>query len=86
MLGDTSYECSMDNYVTKPRILFYDKGYYIFMFHAIVDRDLVMKAGPYTYHNKPFILKNWKIYFYFEAECLMLFPCGQANISVRWLV
>nr|XP_009596522.1 uncharacterized protein At4g02000-like [Nicotiana tomentosiformis] len=40
----------------------------------IEDRDLVLRAGPYTYHNKPFILKNWEIDLYFDLECLSTIP------------
>lgn len=69
MLGDTSYKRSTDNYVTisfhKPRISI-RQGYYIFQFHSIVDWDLVMQAGLYTGHNKPFIFKIWEINFYIE--------------------
>ncbi|XP_019251326.1 PREDICTED: uncharacterized protein LOC109230263 [Nicotiana attenuata] len=76
-LGDTPYVRSMDNsvntvwnFVAKPKILYHDEGYYIFKFQTIEDRDLVLHAGPYTYHNKPLILRNWEIDFYFDLECL----------------
>ncbi|XP_019225902.1 PREDICTED: uncharacterized protein LOC109207438 [Nicotiana attenuata] len=52
VLGDTPFARSMDNYVatvwnfvTKPKILYHDKGYYIFKFHTVEDRDLVMHTG-----------------------------------------
>ncbi|XP_070045727.1 uncharacterized protein [Nicotiana tomentosiformis] len=81
VLGDTPYARSMDNYVTmvwnfvtKPKIQYHDEGYYILKFHTIEDRDLILHASPYTYHNKPFILKNWEIDFYFDPECLSTIP------------
>ncbi|XP_070029902.1 uncharacterized protein [Nicotiana sylvestris] len=81
VLGDTPYTRSMDNYVTtvwnfvtKSKILYHDEGYYIFKFYTIEDRGIVMHTGPYTYHNKPFILKNREINFYFDPECLSTIP------------
>ncbi|XP_070040906.1 uncharacterized protein [Nicotiana tomentosiformis] len=81
ILGDTPYARSMDNYVTtvwnfvaKPKILYHEEGYYIFKFQTIEDRDLVLHTGPYTYHKKPFLLKNWEIDFYFDPECLSTIP------------
>ncbi|OIT08591.1 hypothetical protein A4A49_18405 [Nicotiana attenuata] len=81
VLGDSPYEKSMENYVTnvwsfvaKPKNLYHDEGYYIFQFQSIEDRDLVLHAGPYTYHNKPFILQQWKIDFCFNPECLRIIP------------
>lgn len=67
VLGDTPYVKSMENYVeneyfwnfiTKPKILYHDDDYYIFRFDFISNRNRVMLSSPYTYHNKPFILKN----------------------------
>lgn len=40
----------------KPQILKNDKGYYIFQFESIEDRDLVMQAGLYTFFNKTFYI------------------------------
>ncbi|XP_019230721.1 PREDICTED: uncharacterized protein LOC109211625 [Nicotiana attenuata] len=81
VLGDTPYVRSMDNYVStvwnfvaKPKILYHEEGYYIFKFQTIEDRDLVLQSGLYTYHNKPMILRNWEIDFYFDPECLSTIP------------
>ncbi|XP_019248485.1 PREDICTED: uncharacterized protein LOC109227745 [Nicotiana attenuata] len=89
VLGDNPYEKSMENYVTnvwnfvaKPKILYHDEGYYIFQFQSIKDRDLVLHAGPYTYHNKPIILQHWKIDFCFNPECLSIIPLW---VKFLWL-
>ncbi|XP_019235531.1 PREDICTED: uncharacterized protein LOC109215869 [Nicotiana attenuata] len=81
VLGDTPYVRSMENYVNtvwnfvdKPKILYHEEGYYIFKFQTVEDRDLVLQSGPYTYHNKPMILRNWEIDFYFDPECLSTVP------------
>ncbi|OIT40353.1 hypothetical protein A4A49_10437 [Nicotiana attenuata] len=81
VLGDNSYEKSMDNYITnvwnfveKPQILYHDEGYYIFRFQNIEERDLVLQAGPYTYHNKPLILQHWSMDFKFDPGCMSVIP------------
>ncbi|KAK4734081.1 hypothetical protein R3W88_008342 [Solanum pinnatisectum] len=33
-----------------------------------------MHAGPYTYHNKPFVLQNWEASFMFDTECITTIP------------
>lgn len=65
VLGDNLYEKAMGNYVTnvwnfveKPQILYHEDGFYVFRFQNIEDRDLIFQAGPYTYHNKPFVLQQ----------------------------
>ncbi|XP_019235016.1 PREDICTED: uncharacterized protein LOC109215406 [Nicotiana attenuata] len=75
VLGDNPYKKSMDNYVTnvwnfveKPQILYHDEGYYIFRFQNIEERDLVLQAGTYTYHNKPLILQHWSMDFKFDPR------------------
>ncbi|XP_019241653.1 PREDICTED: uncharacterized protein LOC109221639 [Nicotiana attenuata] len=81
VLGDTLYEKSMESYaesvwdfVTKPQILYHQDGYYVFRFTTMEDRDAVMQAGPYSYHNKPFILQNWERDFYFDPKCITTIP------------
>ncbi|OIT19716.1 hypothetical protein A4A49_59088, partial [Nicotiana attenuata] len=81
VLGENPYFKSMENYVDNvwnfvdtPKILYHDEGYYIFRFDSIDDRDKVMQSGPYFFHNKPFILKNWSLDFVFNPECLNVIP------------
>ncbi|XP_075079835.1 uncharacterized protein LOC142165106 [Nicotiana tabacum] len=62
------------NFFIKPKILYHDDGYYIFRFDSESDRERVMQFGPYTFHNKPFILKNWLIDFVFDPERLTIVP------------
>ncbi|XP_070023292.1 uncharacterized protein At4g02000-like [Nicotiana sylvestris] len=33
-----------------------------------------MQAGPYSYHNKPFILQNWEKDFHFDPKCITTIP------------
>lgn len=65
VLGDTPYEKLMENYVvnvwkfvTKPCIIYHDDGYYQFQLNNIEYQDPVLHFGHYSYHNKPFILRN----------------------------
>lgn len=83
VLGDAPYEKSMESYVesvwdfvTKPQILYHKDGYYVFRFTTIEERDLVMQARPYSYHNKPFILQNCERDFHFGPSVLLQFLCG----------
>ncbi|XP_047264095.1 uncharacterized protein LOC124896569 [Capsicum annuum] len=81
VIGDIPYVRTIENYVEqvwnfvpKPQILYHDDGYYMFRFNTVEDRDRVMQAGPYTFHNKSFILQHWKIDFDFNPECIRRIP------------
>ncbi|OIT40013.1 hypothetical protein A4A49_51747 [Nicotiana attenuata] len=81
VLGYTPYERSMVSYVetawdfvTKPQILYHQDGYYVFRFNTMEDKDSVVQVGPYTYHNKPFILQNWERDFHFDRKCITTIP------------
>ncbi|XP_019259048.1 PREDICTED: uncharacterized protein LOC109237226 [Nicotiana attenuata] len=81
VLGDTPYEKSMESYVesvwdfvTRPQILYHQEGYYVFRFTTVKERDAVMQAGPYSYHNKPFIFQNWERDFHFDPKCITTIP------------
>ncbi|XP_070021270.1 uncharacterized protein [Nicotiana sylvestris] len=76
VLGDNPYEKAMENYIVnvwdfadQPQILYHDEGYFVFRFQNMVDRDLVLHNGPYTYHNKPLILQCWSVDFKFDPSC-----------------
>ncbi|XP_019225943.1 PREDICTED: uncharacterized protein LOC109207468 [Nicotiana attenuata] len=64
----------MWNFVTKPHILIHSEGYCIFRFHTIAHRDQVLQSGPYTYRNKPMILKLSEIDFSFNKDILSTIP------------
>ncbi|KAH0761348.1 hypothetical protein KY290_017421 [Solanum tuberosum] len=79
--GDAPYEKSMDKYVTamwnfvkKPQNIYHTDGYYIFQFASIEEGTEVVQAGPYTYHNKPFILKPLVVDFVFDTESITTVP------------
>ncbi|XP_019241874.1 PREDICTED: uncharacterized protein LOC109221897 [Nicotiana attenuata] len=93
VLGDTPYEKSMVNYietiwdfVDKPQVLYHQEGYYVFRFGKREDKEAVMQAGPYTYHNKPLILQNWERDFHFDPKCITTIPLWiqLPNLSVGY--
>ncbi|PHU19828.1 hypothetical protein BC332_10979 [Capsicum chinense] len=69
-----NYIAHVWNSVSKPQVLYYDDNYYVFKFASAVDRDLVMQSGPYTYRNRPMILRNWSLDFEFKLECFSKIP------------
>lgn len=58
----------------KPRILYHVDGYYVLQLKNCEDQDLVLHFGPYSYHNKPFILRNWSIDYEFAPDYLLSIP------------
>ncbi|KAM3342483.1 hypothetical protein P3S68_027449 [Capsicum galapagoense] len=81
VVGDTPYQKSMENFVEniwklveKPQTLGHDTGYFIFRFNSAEDKDKVLLGGPYTFHNKPFIVQPWVIDFEFDPNCITTIP------------
>ncbi|XP_019261248.1 PREDICTED: uncharacterized protein LOC109239178 [Nicotiana attenuata] len=81
VIGENPYEKAMENYVlnvwnfvTKPKILMHAEGYCIFRFNSKADRDLVLQSGPYTFRNKPVVLRIWEIDFTFNKDVLSTIP------------
>ncbi|KAM3395113.1 hypothetical protein P3S68_004118 [Capsicum galapagoense] len=69
-----NYIAHVWNFVSKLKVLYHDDGYYIFKFATLVDRDLVLQPGPYTYRNRPLILRNWTLDFEFNPDYLNKVP------------
>nr|XP_016515889.1 PREDICTED: uncharacterized protein LOC107832538 [Nicotiana tabacum] len=55
-------------FVTTPQVLIHDEGYFIFKFESDEDRDTVLHNGPYTFNNRPMILKKWDPDFQMSKE------------------
>ncbi|KAM3221708.1 hypothetical protein P3L10_020978 [Capsicum annuum] len=77
VLGDAPYENSMDNFVVtvwnfvrKPQIFYHAEGYYGYRFVSIE----VLQTGPYSYHNKPFLLTPWVEEFVFDKKAITKVP------------
>ncbi|XP_019263108.1 PREDICTED: uncharacterized protein LOC109240883 [Nicotiana attenuata] len=50
------------------------EGYCIFRFNTIADRDQVLQSGPYSYRNKPMVLKLWEVDFSLSSDVLSTIP------------
>lgn len=58
------------NFVQAPDIFYNDEGYFILKFKSDSDRDAVMVKGPYTIHNMPMRLLEWRPDFSMERDML----------------
>lgn len=81
VIGDTPYMKSMEAYImnvwkcpVKPQVLGLDNGCFIFRFASAEKCDRVLMRGPYTFHNKPFIVQTWDIDFEFDPNCITTIP------------
>ncbi|XP_019262495.1 PREDICTED: uncharacterized protein LOC109240323 [Nicotiana attenuata] len=61
-------------FVSTPQVLLHEEGYFVFKFDCDEDRDLVMQNGPYTFNNRPMILKNWEADFKMSKELMTNVP------------
>ncbi|OIS97215.1 hypothetical protein A4A49_22998 [Nicotiana attenuata] len=48
------------HFASTPQVLIHDEGYFIFKFESAEDRDMVLQNGPYTFNNRPMMLKIWE--------------------------
>ncbi|XP_058771879.1 uncharacterized protein LOC131645220 [Vicia villosa] len=62
------------NFVKLPEMYFNDEGYFILRFHTMDDKDLVLTKGPYTIHNMPMLLTDWKPNFDLKKDMLRTIP------------
>lgn len=62
------------NFVAAPKVYTHEDGYFIFRFEAVEARDQVLSSGPYSFNNRPFILRNWSIEFSLDAEVMRIIP------------
>lgn len=62
------------NQVSMPNVFLHHDGYFLVQFHSIDDRDSIMSSGPYTFLNRPLIIKPWSAKFNFYEEVLRVIP------------
>lgn len=62
------------NFVLKPKIFYYNDGYFVVRLNSIEYKDEVLLSGPYTIGNRPIILKMWSENFDCKAELLQTVP------------
>ncbi|XP_019246327.1 PREDICTED: uncharacterized protein LOC109225978 [Nicotiana attenuata] len=56
------------NFVATPQVFLHDDGYFVFKFESEEDKKLVIQKGPYTFNNRPMILKQWEPKFQMSKE------------------
>ncbi|XP_056689965.1 uncharacterized protein [Spinacia oleracea] len=81
VVGDTPTIASIKRYITAnwthvgtPNVFLHDDGYFIIQFDSVDDRNTIMSGGPYTFFNKPMIIKPWSSEFNFYEEVLRVIP------------
>lgn len=42
------------------KVILHSKGYYIFKFHSVAERDNVLASGPWHFASKIIVLQPWK--------------------------
>ncbi|XP_058783664.1 uncharacterized protein LOC131658381 [Vicia villosa] len=62
------------NFAKLPDMFFNDEGYFILRFPSMDDKDLVLTKGPYTIHNMPMLLTDWKPNFDLKKDMLRTIP------------
>ncbi|XP_060187471.1 uncharacterized protein LOC132616806 [Lycium barbarum] len=61
-------------FVDTPKVLLHDDGYFIFRFSCEEDKNAVLQSGPYTFYNRPMILKEWSPTFHIDKEPMRVIP------------
>ncbi|XP_070021154.1 uncharacterized protein [Nicotiana sylvestris] len=56
------------NFVATPTVFLHDDGYFVFKFESEDDKKLVIQKGPYTFNNRPMIMKQWEPKFQISKE------------------
>lgn len=62
------------HFVDTPHIYLHDDGYFIFRFLDDEDKLKVLEYGPYTFNNRPMILKQWEPDFDISKETNRIVP------------
>ncbi|CAK8572288.1 unnamed protein product [Lathyrus sativus] len=62
------------NFVKLPDMFYNEEGYFILRFHSFQDKDLVLMKGPYSIHNRPMMLREWKPDFSMNKDMLRTIP------------
>ncbi|KAK4352978.1 hypothetical protein RND71_028496 [Anisodus tanguticus] len=77
---------SIWNFVSAPRVYLQDEGYFIILFNTAEAKSSIMQSGPYTFNNRPMILRNWVKDFKFHPEMLRIIPCGSCSLDCQYII
>lgn len=58
------------NAVSKPKVYYYNDGYFLVGFANMGDRNKVLYSGPHMLNNRPIIVNVWSLEFDFNNEVL----------------
>ncbi|XP_016497216.1 uncharacterized protein LOC107816056 [Nicotiana tabacum] len=62
------------HFVDTPQVYLHDDKYFIFRFQSDEDKLKVLKYGPYTFNNRPVMLKQWVPDFDISKESNRIVP------------
>ncbi|XP_019227734.1 PREDICTED: uncharacterized protein LOC109209025 [Nicotiana attenuata] len=62
------------NSVTTQMIFLHDDGYFIFHFESMEDKIEIFQNGPYTFNNRPMVLKDCDPDFQIQNESMRIVP------------
>ncbi|XP_019229452.1 PREDICTED: uncharacterized protein LOC109210484 [Nicotiana attenuata] len=62
------------NFINAPQVFLHDDGYFIFRFNSDDDKNSLIQQGPYTFHNRLLILKQWEPNFQMNKELTRKIP------------
>ncbi|XP_021847403.1 uncharacterized protein [Spinacia oleracea] len=81
VVGDVPTIASVKRYIAAnwsrvgvPNVFLHDDGYFVIKFNSLAERDEILCKGPYTFFNKPVIIKPWTAAFNFYEEVLKVIP------------
>lgn len=60
--------------VGTPNVFLHDDGYFVVHFISLADRNEIVCKGPYTFFNRPIIIKYWSPEFNFYKKVLKAIP------------
>ncbi|OIT32212.1 hypothetical protein A4A49_55612, partial [Nicotiana attenuata] len=62
------------NFVVTPQVFLHNDGYFIFRFMSENDKETLLQNGPFTFNNRPMVLKHWEPEFQMSKEPLQVIP------------
>ncbi|XP_019246513.1 PREDICTED: uncharacterized protein LOC109226173 [Nicotiana attenuata] len=62
------------NFVVTPQVFLHNDGYFIFRFMSDNDKETLLQNGPFTFNNRPMVLKHWEPDFQMSKEPLQVIP------------
>lgn len=61
-------------FFATPQVFLHNEGYFIFRFISEEEKVTLLQNGPYTFNNRPLVLKQWEPNFQMSKEPLQVIP------------